>query len=130
MEEQNKVIPEQVQSSSSYISETRTNGNTESTFKKYLYNEVTLIIAIGAFLWGVFNFVASPQKQIQADFDKHSALQEQYQQMLIKEIQIIREGDLKDLKADLIENRNQIDKLTVEVTKLGTIIQERIPRIK
>jgi hypothetical protein len=103
------------------------NGNGESKFRKYLYNEVTLIIAVIGVVWGVFNYINNPQKLIEAEFNKHEAVQENYQANLTKELQVIREGDLKDLKADIIENRNELTKLTNEVIKLQTIINERIP---
>jgi hypothetical protein len=102
----------------------------QSKFKQFLYNEVTLVIAIGAFLWGVFNFVSSPQQQIQSEFNKHEALQVQQVQSIISQIELLQNGDIRDLKADILENRDELVKLTNEVVKLGTIIQERIPAKK
>lgn len=122
-------MPDQTQSSFS-TETTSTNGNVEPRFKKLLYNEVTLVIAVIGITVGVFNYINNPQQQIQSAFDKYQALQEQRDTTITKELQVIREGDLKDLKADILENRNQVDKLTNAITKLETIIQERIPAKK
>lgn len=113
------------------------NEKEQSAFQKILYNQVSLIIASVGLAFSVYFIFANPQKQTEqilaatkAEFNTHEALQEQYQEKVAYELKLVREGDLKDLKADLIENRNEIVSLQHEITKLQTIIEERIPAKK
>ena len=124
-----KTMPDEQQTTSQSFTSSSSNGQTvESKFKNILYNEVTLVLAIGAFLWGVFNFINNPQQQIQAEFDRHAAIQEQqeqndeeFQANLLAEFKTMRDGDIKDLI-------REVDALNVNIAKLETIINERIPR--
>lgn len=109
----------------------------ESKWKKWLYNEFTAAVAIIGVVIGIMNWVQMPQKQnndaltsLKSEFLLHQQLQTQYLNEISKELNTMRDGDLKDVQANIIENRNEISNLREEIVELSTIIDERIPAKK
>jgi hypothetical protein len=113
------------------LEETRNNAG---GFMDFVYKQGTLAVAIVGVCFGVYFTFANPQKnsdkiiaEVNANLTKHEAVQTLSDEALTSQIKLMREGDLFDLKRDVIENRTQIDILIKEIVKLETIIQERIP---
>jgi hypothetical protein len=114
------------------------NGNNtkvESGFEYFLYNKFTFIASIIGVAFGIYFTFANPQKnadkiiaEVNANLIQHEAVQVESNGALAAQMKLLREGDLFDLKRDVIENRNQIDSLAKEIVKLETIINERIPK--
>ena len=109
----------------------------ESYFENFLYNKFTLILSILGVAFGVYFTFANPQQSadkiiasIDAKLAQHAAVQDQSEANIRADIKLLRDGDLKDLKADVLENRDSIVGLQNEVVKLQTIIEERIPKKK
>jgi hypothetical protein len=110
------------------------NGASESKIRKVLFNEVTFCIALISVVFGAYYTFANPQKQTEiilaqqkADFATHEALQKQTEDLIMNELNVIKNGDLVDLNKNLLENRNEIVSLQKEIVKLQVIISERIP---
>ena len=109
----------------------------QSTFQRILYNQVSLIIAAISIAFAIYYTFSNPQKQseiilagVQAKLEQHEALQRQSDAAVAAQLELIRQGDLKDLKADMLENRGEVVSLQKEIVKLETIITERIPARK
>lgn len=110
------------------------NGNYQSKVQKILYNQVTFIIAIVSIAFAIYYTFANPQRQteqillgVESKLNIHEKVQEQYQVTVAEALKLIKEGDLVDLKRDILENRNEINRLNESIVKLQTIIEERIP---
>ena len=110
------------------------NGSSENKIRKVLFNEVTFCIALISVVFGAYYTFANPQKQTEiilaqqkSDFVTHEALQKQSENLIMNELNVIKNGDLVDLNKNLLENRNEIVSLQKEIVKLQVIISERIP---
>lgn len=106
----------------------------ESRIKKILFNEVSFILGVVAVVLSAFIYLTNPQNNtdkiinaVNAELKQHEALQAEQDKIIAERLNLISQGDIKDLKADLLENRTQIDTLRLEIVKLETIIQERFP---
>ena len=137
MDERNQENSNTQTSVSSSQTTSNSNQPLQTKFEKYLYGQVTLAIAIIATAFGVYAYFHNPQQAtdntvtaIKAEFATHEALQTQQTDTIVSQIELLKSGDIKDLKNDIIENRDEIVKLTNEVVKLETIINERIPAKK
>lgn len=111
------------------------NGPSESKIQKVIFNQVSLVLAISGVLFGIYFTFANPQKNsdmviatLRSDLHEHEAVQLASDKAIAAQLELIRQGDLKDLKEDLIENRSEITSLRNEIIKLETIISERIPK--
>jgi uncharacterized membrane protein len=111
------------------------NGPSESKIQKVIFNQVSLVLAISGVLFGIYFTFANPQKNsdmviatLRSDLHEHEAVQLESDRAIAAQLELIRQGDLKDLKEDLIENRSEITSLRNEIIKLETIISERIPK--
>jgi uncharacterized membrane protein len=109
----------------------------ESKIQKVIYNQVSLVLAILGVAFGIYFTFANPQRnsdqvitEIKAQLDLHQAVQVESDKAIADKLEIIRQGDLKDLKNDLMENRTEIVSLQKEIVELKTIINERLPNKK
>ena len=105
------------------------NGTTESRITKVLYNQVSLVLAICGVFLGGFIFLTSPSR------DNNTALQLQdariiAQRETIDNLTKIQQNDTQEVKAALKDLILQIQAQQQEITKLTTIINERIPSRK
>ena len=107
----------------------------ESKIQKVIFNQVSLVLAISGVLFGIYFTFANPQKNaemviaaLQADLHEHESVQLKAEEAIYNELKLMRQGDLIDLKRDIVENRTEITSLRNEIIKLETIISERIPK--
>jgi len=98
--------------------------NNENKILKVLYNQVALVLAIGAFLWSIFNFVVSKPFQIEMKLQE-LRLNMENQLSLSKQLSNIKDNDLQEIKASMIEIKNNQIKIMNEVTELRTIVNLR-----
>jgi len=87
--------------------------------KKIIYNEVTLVIAVFSFAWGIFNYLNSPQIKVSDDISKiHTDValinqsigviknnHEAHIQQILEEIKALKELDQK--LNERIEKQNE-----------------------
>lgn len=104
-------------------------------YLKILYNQGSIIMGAIAIAFSIYYTFANPQReseetiaQLKAALNQHEAVQQTSDDNLYQKLDLIQNGDIKDLKADLIENRNEIVSLQHEIVKLSTVIEERIPK--
>ena len=104
-------------------------------YLKILYNQGSIIIGAIAIAFSIYYTFANPQKEseetiamLQAALKQHEAVQSTSDDALLQKLDLIQNGDIKDLKADLLENRAAIVDLQQTIVKLSTIIDERIPK--
>jgi uncharacterized coiled-coil protein SlyX len=98
----------------------------KDSVKKVLYNEVSLVFAIGAFILGAYIYVTKPGAQN----DVAIQLQEQRitaQRTTIDELTKTQQNEVKEVKNEIAGLRTEMQALTNSVVKLQTIIEERIP---
>ena len=99
----------------------------KDSVKKVLYNEVSLVVAIGAFILGGYIYVTEPG----AHNDVAIQLQEERiaaQRQTIDELTKTQQNDIKEVKNEIAGMRAEVQILTNNITKLQTIIEERIPK--
>lgn len=109
----------------------QTNGNLENKVEHILIDKVKLIYGIVGVTITILFFFGTIELSVlktRAALNEHQSVQIETDKATNQILDLIRQGDLKDLKADLIENRAEIDSLKSEVVKLQTIISERIPK--
>jgi hypothetical protein len=109
----------------------------EPVWQKFIYNQGTLIIAAISLAFGIYFTFANPQRntdtvlaEVKAEFVKHQAVQVETDNKTANELNAIRTGDLKDTQRQLSDMTVMINTLTVQVAKLETIINERLPAKK
>lgn len=100
----------------------------ESKIRKVLFNEISLVVAVIAVLIGVFTFITEP------DMENDIALQLQdaritSQQKVIDGLTETQQNDIKEVKNEMAGLRTEIQTLTNTITRLDTVIQERIPQL-
>ena len=99
----------------------------KDSVKKVLYNEVSLVVAVGAFILGAYIYVTEPG----AHNDVAIQLQEQRitaQRQTIDKLTETQQNDIKEVKNELVGLRTEVQAITNQVIMLQTIIEERIPR--
>jgi len=101
----------------------------ETSLSKFLYNQVTFILAIIGVAFGIYFTFANPARLIEnrvilleSDISSHKDLQTQ--------LDTIQKNDLHTIQVKLDDVIIVINDLSKEVVKLQTVIQERIPSKK
>jgi hypothetical protein len=97
-----------------------TNCNPESQFKKYLYNEVTLIIAIGAFVWGIYGYITNPIHKFDLQIQEITI----NAQNVSKQMQNLKDNDLHSLTLKTNEIVDNQQKIMIQITKLETLLEQ------
>jgi len=82
------------------------------------------VVGMAGTLLTIFNYVRNPQ----ISADKTDALLVQQLSMLQKDVANLRDNHVHTLDVRLDSTNDSITKLALEVTRLGTIIEERIPK--
>ena len=99
---------------------------TNEQIKKSIFAEVKLIWAVVGIVVGIA-FWAWNNQSVQ---DINIAKLQTSITAIDTRLNVIQNGDLKDLKADMLENRAEINKLAIEIAQLEILINERIPARK
>lgn len=102
------------------------------SFKEFLYNQVALVLAVGGFVWGIFNFLQVPQTKFEGDIGgirQDVALIQQS----INTIQLNHEAhiqtameEIADSKAQIEEIRKEQNEQDKEIVRLMTILNQKI----
>ena len=82
---------------------------TNEKLRKILFNEVTLVIAIGAFLWGILNFINRPDQEFRQDIA-----------LIKQEVQTIRTNDLPHIQNQIDETKKDVDIIAEENKKINS----------
>ena len=103
-----------------------------SAFTKFLYNQVALVLAIGGFAWGIFNFLQVPQTKFSgdvADIHQNIALIQQS----IQTIQLNHEAHIQTAMEEIADSKKQIEIIVAEqreqdkeIVRLMTILNQKI----
>lgn len=86
---------------------------------------ITFVIGIGGLIFTIYNYFRNPQ----ITSDKNDALMEQRIQNIELSIVNLRDNHIRSLDVKLDETNKSVSQVSIEVAKLGTIINERIPRV-
>ena len=105
------------------------NDNNVGAFTSFIYKQGTLIVAIVGVCFGVYFTFANPSKE------NDTALQLQNQQIVeqqktIDTITKTQQNDTQEVKLNIANLTAQVNNNNIEIEKLTTIIDERIPKIK
>ena len=86
----------------------------------------TILSALGVLgvAFGVFSYFKDPQVKL----EKGEGLMSMSINQLQKDLANLRDNHLHTLEVKMDEMRSDISKMSIEITRLGTIIEERIPR--
>lgn len=87
----------------------------EPSIKKVLYNQVSLGIAVCGVLFGVFSFLQTPKTDIS---------------LIQADIQNLKDNHLHTIEENQKTMQRELQDLTLQVGKLATVIEERIPQKK
>ena len=101
--------------------------NNAGAFMGFIYKQGTLIVAIVGVCFGVYFTFANPSK------DNDTALQLQNQQIVTQQKTIdtitkTQQNDTQEVKLNIANLTTQINNNNIEIEKLTTIIDERIPK--
>jgi uncharacterized sporulation protein YeaH/YhbH (DUF444 family) len=94
----------------------------ENQITKVLYNQVSLVVAVGAVLLALFNFVNTPQ----ADLERKLILLEAQvseNRALAQQLANIKDNDLHQIVSNQGEIKQQIQELRDIVIELRTIVR-------
>ncbi|MCF7898836.1 MAG: hypothetical protein K9L31_02710 [Candidatus Pacebacteria bacterium] len=99
----------------------------ENKIKKVIFNEVSLIIASCGVVLSGFLFLSDPGVQ------NNTAIKLQQQRIetqeeIIEKLTKTQQNDTQELKSEITGLRTEMQVLTNTITKLQTIIEERIPK--
>ena len=99
----------------------------ETKAKKFIFNEISLILAIIGVVIGAFIYLTSPTTE------NNLALQLQDQRITsqretIDKLTKIQQNDTQELKQAVRDLVDQIQLQQQDITRLSTIIEERIPK--
>lgn len=61
-------------------------------------------------------------------FNNLASIMDEKFKSLVEQLVNIKTNHLKHLQDDIVNNRNEITKLSVSVTKLSTVLEERLPK--
>jgi chaperonin cofactor prefoldin len=101
----------------------------KKNFSYYLYNQVTLFIAIISLLgtaFGVRNYFSNPTEDLQV---KTAVFEEKMLEVNSK-IQNLKDNDLHTLELKVNEINESVEDLRNNITELKTILNERLPAKK
>jgi hypothetical protein len=90
------------------------------------YETILTILSIGGILFGAFNYLRNPQIKL----EKGEGLMAMSISQLGKDLANLRDNHIHTIDQKLDGQASDIKNLAIEVTRLGTIIEERIPRHK
>lgn len=90
------------------------------------YETILTVLSIGGILFGMFNYFRNPQIKL----EKGESLMAMSISQLGKDLANLRDNHIHTIDQKLDVQANDIKNLAIEVTRLGTIIEERIPRQK
>lgn len=89
-----------------------------------LFLEIIIsICTVFGIVFAIFNYFRNPQ----VNSDKNDALMGQTIQQLRLDLTNLRDNHVHTLDTKLDQTISQVSQLSIEVTKLGVIIQERLP---
>jgi hypothetical protein len=87
----------------------------QESFKKFLYNQVSLVIGIVGVAFGLFNMLQAPQTDIK----------------VIEALNNIRDNHIHTIEENVKrideQNQNQYRDTSDRLTKIETILNERLP---
>ncbi len=90
----------------------------QETFKKFLYNQVSLVIGIVGVSFGIFNMIQAPKSDIQ----------------VIEALNNIRDNHIHTIEENVKRidqtNTSQYQDMSERLTKIETILEERLPSKK
>ena len=100
---------------------------TETKTRKIIFNEITFIIAIIGFVLSAFIYLTSPTN------DNNTALQLQDQRITaqretIDKLTLTQQNDTQELKEVVKDLVDQIQLQQQDITRLSTILEERLPK--
>lgn len=85
------------------------------TFKKFLYNQVSLVIGIVGVTFGIFNMIQAPKTDIQ----------------VMNALNNIRDNHIHTIEENVkridLANQDQYRDTSERLTKIETILNERLP---
>lgn len=87
-------------------------------------SNITFVLGILAILFSVYNYFRNPQIKSEKT---ESALMIQFS-ILQKELANLKDNHIHTIEKKIEDTNNNLNVLTNQVTKLATIIEERIPR--
>lgn len=97
--------------------------------RKLIFNEISLIFAISGMVLSAFIYLTSPQKEQNVAIELLRA-QVVAQERTIETITKTQQNDTHEVKTNLEALRKETQELRENIVKLGTIIEERIPKKK
>ncbi len=87
-------------------------------------SNILFVIAVASAIFAVYAYFRNPQ----INADKTDALLVQQLSILQKDVANLRDNHVHTLDLRLDQTNDSIGKLALEVTRLSTIIDERIPK--
>lgn len=93
--------------------------NGTSKFKKYLYNEVALVMAIAGVLWGIYNYTTNPIHSFDLQIQEISIEYEN----LSKQMANIKDNDLHTLELQMDEIKKQQVDILQAIARMETILK-------
>jgi hypothetical protein len=108
------------------VSDKKTADNEPSGFMSFVWKQLSLALSIIGVLFAGFIYLTNPAK------DNDTALQLQDaritdQSKTIDGLNLTLQNDTKELKNEVSGLRTELQVQTIEITKLATIISERLP---
>lgn len=88
------------------------------------YQTILTVLSISGIGFGIFNYFRNPQISL----EKGEGLMAMSITQLQKDVTNIRDNHLHTMDVKIDDQGKSIRDLSIEVTKLSTIIDERIPR--
>ena len=85
---------------------------------------IMFVLGIMGVIFGVYHYFKTPQINSQI---VEALLNEKFE-ALSKEIQNLKDNHIHTLENKIADNKTDIQNLALQVTRLGTIIDERIPK--
>ena len=85
---------------------------------------IMFVLGIMGVIFGVYHYFKNPQINSQI---VEALLKEKFE-ALSKEIQNLKDNHIHTLENKIADNKTDIQNLALQVTRLGTIIDERIPK--
>ena len=97
---------------------TENNQNGESRIRKVLFNEVALFAGIIGILFGVFNYIYSPNVQQDSDLK------------VMETLNNLRDNHINTLENDVNDIKKSISEIQGIQIRIETILNERLPAKK
>lgn len=100
-----------------------------------ILNLILSILTLGAIIFAIYKYFREPDVKadkelalIRQEFIEHKKINAEEQKRIYSLIQNLKDNHIHTIDEQVKNNRDMISGLKVEITKLATVIEERIPK--